>query len=176
MGSLQQLDCERLHIQLRKLSAEQQCLKQGQLAMNGTTQHLLGKKRGGGSKRPLFVKNLPPYRIGKHLHKQNRAKTPKTPKILFFEYIWHIFAFFGGIAMFCYPVGGSPSVKMKERMRLFVLTIGSFLLRVELLCLQLCFGALLTIGASYLTSGVFCLQWECVSESLQRTLSKAPQL
>ena len=38
----------------------------------------------------------------------------------------------------------------------FLLTVGGFLLTVELLCLHLCFGAsLLTVGAFLLTVGVF---------------------
>ena len=50
----------------------------------------------------------------------------------------------------------------------FLLTVGSFLITVELLCLHLCFGAfLLTVGAFLLTVGVLlfkiellCLQWK----------------
>ena len=52
-----------------------------------------------------------------------------------------------------------------------LLTAGSFLLTVELLCLQLCFGAsLLTVRAFLLTFGVLllivellCIQWESAS-------------
>ena len=52
-----------------------------------------------------------------------------------------------------------------------MLTVGSFLLAVELLCLQWRLGVfLVTVGASVLTIEAFYLQWESASnESLNRT-------
>ena len=51
-----------------------------------------------------------------------------------------------------------------------LLTVGSFLLTMELFCLQLTICFLLTVGAFLLTSlaflltvGAFCLQWESAS-------------
>ena len=64
----------------------------------------------------------------------------------------------------------------------FLLTVGSFLLAVELFYLQLCFGvffaaSLLTVGAFLLTVEAFCLQWESASSSAtQRTVSQEAQL
>ena len=56
---------------------------------------------------------------------------------------------------------------------IFLLALGSFLLTIQLPCLQWCFLAfLLTIGAIFLTTGalilqlkLFCLQWESMLRS-----------
>ena len=55
----------------------------------------------------------------------------------------------------------------------FLLTAGSLLLVVELLCSQLCLGDfLLTIGVFYLQLEIFCLQWESSSNEHLHTAKK----
>ena len=55
-------------------------------------------------------------------------------------------------------------------MRLFVLTVGSFLVTVELLCLQLCFGAFLHLEFFTYSWSFFCLQLSFFAYSRKRRL------
>ena len=58
----------------------------------------------------------------------------------------------------------------------FVLQL-ELLLTIELLCFQLCLGALLSTARAILIQvGAFCLRRECVSEPLIRNVSKEAQL
>ena len=69
------------------------------------------------------------------------------------------------------PPYGHWKMAQKETDAAFLFTVGSFLLTVELCCLQLTIlvffltvGALLlTVLASLLTIGALCLQWESAS-------------